>query len=124
VGAGLIGSSLEGDVAAGDTDHSKYDARGDSQNNNTRGIHTALCLRIELAILAGQCLSKMGEMERALTVYSEGMRYNISKILLMIEDRNKQQATQTTMGSRDFSISPHLSSCTPFNLQIVAAWQH
>ena len=32
-GAGLIGSSLEGDVAAGDTDHSKYDACGDSQNS-------------------------------------------------------------------------------------------
>jgi hypothetical protein len=28
-GAGSIGSSLEGDVAAGDTDHSKYDARGE-----------------------------------------------------------------------------------------------
>mmetsp|Transcript_34018 Transcript_34018/g.71558 ORF Transcript_34018/g.71558 Transcript_34018/m.71558 type:complete len:1178 (+) Transcript_34018:23-3556(+) len=43
--------------------------------SNEEGIRNALLLRAEAALLAGQCLVRAGEYERALAVYEEAMRY-------------------------------------------------
>ncbi len=42
---------------------------------NRRGVRNALLLRAESALLAGQCLIRAGEYDRASMVYEEAMRY-------------------------------------------------
>eukprot|EP00956_Cyclotella_meneghiniana_P013810 scaffold20263_cov69-Cyclotella_meneghiniana.AAC.10 len=74
----------QGDVAAGSGSNDANDSNAvdgnqvvarDAEFNNAQGIRASLRLRIESALLAGQCLINIGEIERALTVYSEAMRY-------------------------------------------------
>eukprot|EP00970_Alexandrium_tamarense_P015750 scaffold5469_cov175-Alexandrium_tamarense.AAC.11 len=43
--------------------------------SNEMGVRNALLLRTEAALLAGQCLVKAGEQERAIAVYEEAMRF-------------------------------------------------
>lgn len=81
-GAGLLGSRIEGDAAAGneksvDVMHGTVNENTIDSNNtsNGDGIRAAIQLRTESSLLAGQCLTKIGEVERALTVYSEAMRF-------------------------------------------------
>ncbi|KAL3775344.1 hypothetical protein ACHAWO_001275 [Cyclotella atomus] len=78
-GAGLLGARVEGDAAAGnDESDNGVTNMAEVTNNNVSsadGIRAAIQLRTESSLLAGQCLTKIGEIERALTVYSEAMRF-------------------------------------------------
>ncbi|KAL7550818.1 hypothetical protein ACHAWF_014060 [Thalassiosira exigua] len=86
--AGLVGFGMGGDAGGGagsserpeDGAHRATrpddDVAGDGPEiSDEEGTRHALLLRAEAALLAGQCLSRAGEHERAAAVYEEAMRF-------------------------------------------------
>ena len=82
-GSGLIGVSggnvdSRGDNDENDGTHNNIENSGNNDGSNNKqstNLQQTLHLRIESALLAGQCLTNIGEMERAMTVYGEVLRW-------------------------------------------------